>query len=112
MALHKLGRLEEALQTFEYARYLQPQFADTWLKIAVILHELGQEEKAQATIEQLLRGSPIDTTDAYHTGLIFHMLGRYQEAIERFDAALAVEPYFKDAQQAKARSLEAIKQSS
>ena len=58
VAFFRLGRYEEALEAFDRAIELQPDYALTWWYKGVVLNELGRYEKALEACDRVIELQP------------------------------------------------------
>ncbi|MDR3430544.1 MAG: tetratricopeptide repeat protein [Rouxiella aceris] len=106
--LKRLGRYEDALQNALGMLSKKTQHPQLLYKVASLYDVLGQEQQAipfyQAAIQHKLSGQ--DLQDAYlGLGSTYRALGRYQESLATFDAALALFPEAKDLKMFRAMTL-------
>jgi tetratricopeptide (TPR) repeat protein len=102
MALHHLGRFEEAMRDYDVAVTFDPQDRHT----SAVLHNnrcyalvvLGRAEQALADCDKAVSLSPRQNELYLSTrAFAYSKLGRYEEALRDFDAALASDPKKADA---------------
>ncbi len=92
------GNLDEARATLENA----PQTNSTvQVNLAQILLEAGQTDAALELLETLLAGSPQDAELYSLFGVALGRAGRYDQALNALDEALALDPDLAQAQQAR-----------
>lgn len=58
VALQRLGRLEEALKSYEVAALLEPMHADAWYNAAAVHHLRGELSRAEDLYQRALRADP------------------------------------------------------
>ena len=93
------GKLDEARATLESA----PQTNNTvQANLAQIYLEAGQTEAALNLIEPLLAASPQDAELYSLYGVALGRAGRYDQALNALDEALAIDPNLAQAEQARA----------
>lgn len=87
------SRLDDALMAFDVAVQKAPQFAEAWNKRATIYYLLGDYTRSIADVRQTLALEPRHFGALSGLGLINLKLDRKAEALEAFEAALAIHPY-------------------
>ena len=95
--LARLGRDEEALQSYAKALELQPDFTDVLFNRSNLLRELGRHEEALAGYDRALELEPGDAALLNNRGVTLFMLERYQEALDSYARAIALRPDYADA---------------
>ncbi|MBO0718127.1 MAG: tetratricopeptide repeat protein, partial [Rhizobiales bacterium] len=92
MALTAFGRTQEALESYNKALALQPDFPEALLNRGLIFHDLKEYGKALKNFDKALalrRGYP----DAwFNRGNTLLDMGRCEEAVASYQRALAVDP--------------------
>ena len=89
-----MGRLAEALESYDRALALQPNSAATVIDRGNILQQLGRFAEALESYDRVLALKP-DFAEAWlNRGNTLQQLGRFAEALESYDRALAVRPDF------------------
>jgi tetratricopeptide (TPR) repeat protein len=98
-ALNALGhvlaiqnRLTEAVEDYEKAIRLKPNFADAHLNLGAALERLGKKDEAKAHFEEALRLAPASTQAAVHMGELFDEHGEVSAAITRYTELLREDP--------------------
>jgi Tfp pilus assembly protein PilF len=92
LALHELGRHEQAVDSFSRAIALAPDFALAHYNQGQALIALKRYEPALASLEQAIVLAP-DNVDAYNNrAAALDQLGRPTEALASIDRALALDP--------------------
>ena len=92
MALVKLGRFDEALQSCERALAIKSDYADALYNRGNALRALGRHDDACASYSAALALEPRRADALNNLGLALLAFGQYGEALANFDAALAIEP--------------------
>jgi tetratricopeptide (TPR) repeat protein len=92
LALHNLGRHEEALAAYEQSLRLNPQWADAHLNKGLALLELGRIETGLAAFERSLRLNPQQADAHLNTAGAQQRLGRIEEALAAFERSLQLDP--------------------
>src|SRR5262245_26898204 len=88
----KLGRLKDALTSYDRALAVRPDDAGTLRNRGVTLHQLKRFDEALASYEQALVVRPDDAGTLSNRGVTLHELKRFEEALTSYDRALAVRP--------------------
>ncbi len=91
------GRIEEAIQHFEQALRIEPDYAEAHDSLGIALAQTGRIEEAIQHYEQALRINP-DYADAhYNLGIALARTGRIEEAIRHYEQALRINPDYAEA---------------
>jgi tetratricopeptide (TPR) repeat protein len=96
-ALHTLGRYNEAIQFYDRALKINPNYADTWNYKGISFYNLKKYDEAIQAYDRAIRINPNYAYAWNNKGCVFHTLGRYNEAIQFYDRALKINPNFADA---------------
>ena len=97
MALHRSGKLEDALKAFDKAISLQPGNAELWKNLASVLIDLNRPDEALLGLQHALKLRPRYADAANLSGLILYRKERYSEALDFFNLSIEVEPSQADA---------------
>ncbi len=97
LALHRLGRSEEALDSFDRALSLQPDLPEAHLNRGVALQTLERHADALASYEQALRAKPAYAKAHNNRGNALRSLGRHAEALACYATALTLIPSYAEA---------------
>lgn len=98
MALAQRGLLEEAVFCCDKELVKTPESAKTLELKAVCLNDLGRSQDALEVLDRLRKlPSADDSFIQVGTGYALLGLGRYEESIKCFDAALLIKPGLRDA---------------
>lgn len=90
---YALGRLGEAVQAYDRAIALKPDYGLAWYKRGVCHHRLGRLEVALESFNRVIAlDSSSHAMAAYFIGLINYFLGRDDEAVTGFMQFRAVSP--------------------
>ena len=90
VAFWNLEKLESALEVFERAISLSPDYSRAWRCKAFTLTALGHHRDSLEVFDQCLKLNPEDGHAWAGKALAFINLGRYSEAVEAFDKGLAL----------------------
>jgi tetratricopeptide (TPR) repeat protein len=90
--LARAGRGPEAIQAYEEALRLRPDFVDAHNNLGVILQHAGQTRQAIEHWEQALRINPDYPGAHFNLGNTLAGLGRLQEAIGHYEQAVQIKP--------------------
>jgi tetratricopeptide (TPR) repeat protein len=92
LALHALGRYDDAIPHFEHAVSLAPGAVQVHLNLANALREAGRLDEAAAGYRRALSLAPGDADGLNSLGLTLQQLKRLDEAVDCFRKALALDP--------------------
>jgi tetratricopeptide (TPR) repeat protein len=95
--LHKLERLEEALQVKERATLLMPDDAEAHNNIGHTLQELDRFSDAESSLRRALALNPNHASAYNNLGLTLQKMGRLDEAEVSLRQALALHPSYAEA---------------
>ncbi|HQI71868.1 MAG TPA: tetratricopeptide repeat protein [Smithella sp.] len=94
VALEKDGKTKEALQHFNDAIRLKPDYMLALINRGTAYYKLGSYQQAIDDYNQVIRLKP-DYADAYNNrGLAYGKLGQYQQAIADFNEAIRLKPNY------------------
>ena len=96
-ALRGLGRWPEAMQFFDQALELQPDFEECLHNRALTLADQGQLQPAVVALRLLLLGSPAFYQAAFSLANVLRQQGLLAEAIQAYQLALSRAPDYVDA---------------
>lgn len=92
-ALRIIGQNQDALADVEQALKLNPRHGWAYIVKGRILEEMGQFERALAAYESSIQIKP-DVQALYSQSLIYYTLGLWEEALEKLDQAIALNPKY------------------
>lgn len=92
-----VGLYREAVNEYQRALSLRPDFPDIRTKLAQVLHDLGRKEEALAELLELKRSRPDYLLARINLGVVHYSLGRLPEAIREWKEVLAEDPKNKKA---------------
>ena len=90
--LGRLRRYDEAIEFYDKAISIKPDYVKAIFNKAVALQMLNRLEEAVQAYEQALAINPNDPEAWSNKGIALRSLGRTQEAVECYDQALAINP--------------------
>lgn len=96
-ALYKHGRYQEAIESFEQAIRLNPDFAVAYNDLGAAYLNLGRHQEAIEAYNQAISIKPDYIEPHYNLGVAYAGLGHWQEAIEAFKQAIRIKPDYVDA---------------
>ncbi|MEE9268704.1 MAG: tetratricopeptide repeat protein, partial [Candidatus Krumholzibacteria bacterium] len=92
-----MGNLHDAVETLKRAVQLRPDHISAHRGLVDCYLELGENVKAVPHFRVILNRHPTDQTTKYSFGRVLAGLGRYQEAIDQFNALSGATPDFSKA---------------
>ncbi|MBW4679426.1 MAG: tetratricopeptide repeat protein [Microcoleus vaginatus WJT46-NPBG5] len=92
MALQDEEKYAEALDCFQKAVKLKPDFIPAWVYQGITLEQLQRYEEAIACYNEAIKINPNVADLWYNKGATLCNLRRYQEAVQCFDKVLEIEP--------------------
>ncbi|MBF0104313.1 MAG: tetratricopeptide repeat protein [Deltaproteobacteria bacterium] len=97
----QLGRWAEAVKNLELAAIgFESEYLDSRYKLAKALTGLGDKNRALAVYDDVLNRDPAHATALYEKALLLLTLGKKDEAVEYFKAALKIKPDFIESRRA------------
>ena len=103
---HIEGKFNNAIESFEKALEVNPNYAEATLNLAVLYNDLGEYKKAKGLYSRLQKQRSSAQMDAILRGKIANMhaqlgdtyrgVGKYEEAIDEYKKALKISPTFAD----------------
>ena len=92
--LFQLHYLDAALAQFQLALQLKPDLKEAATNVEVALHEQAETDQKIPILREELRKHPDDLATLNRLGVSLAMRGKFDEALELFDKALAINPSF------------------
>ncbi|MDZ7957985.1 MAG: tetratricopeptide repeat protein [Aulosira sp. DedQUE10] len=71
----------------------QPDFAEAWNRRAFLYYSMGNYQKSLGDCQMVVNLNPVHFGALHGMGLCYAALGKYGEAIQAFQRALAIQPY-------------------
>ena len=97
LILKNQGKLEEAIEAYNKALAIKPDYADAYNNMGITLKEQGKLEEAIEAYNKALAIKP-DYAEAYNNmGNALQEQGKLEEAIEAYNKALSLKPDYADA---------------
>ncbi|MEE9270085.1 MAG: fused MFS/spermidine synthase, partial [Candidatus Krumholzibacteria bacterium] len=94
LAHFSMGRLNDAIETLKRAVHLRADHISAHRGLVDCYLEVGENKKAIPHFRVILSEHPTDQRTRYSFGTTLASLGRYQEAIEQFNALSGIRPDF------------------
>jgi len=91
-AYDRAGKLDEAIDAYNYAIKLKPDYAEAWFKSGVVREKEGRNDKALADLRHAVKIRPDYAEAWYGLGTIYNRSGLTDEAITAFRQALKFKP--------------------
>jgi predicted O-linked N-acetylglucosamine transferase (SPINDLY family) len=91
-ALHQRGQLVEAERLYRQVLAEDARAFAAWQMLGILLAQQGRPGDALEMMEAALALNPRDAGALVNTGNVLSMLGRWAEAVTRYDHALAIAP--------------------
>lgn len=106
VALHREGRFEEAIRTYQEAIRVSPTYDSAYINMGLAFIQLDQLDNAVPIFQQVLtlpdrQEEPASnhTLAHYNLAIIFSRQGKAEEALSEVQQALDITPDFEQAQQ-------------
>lgn len=90
--LTRLGRYQEALETFQRVAKLDARNPDVHINIGRLLGQLGRWDEAVTALKHAVAYRPQSVEIRYDLGIAYNRTGRFEEAFDTFRAALDLDP--------------------
>lgn len=92
IALAKLGRVEDAIRSFNNATEMDPNNTQAWENKGRYLYSLERYNESIESYNRALSLKPDDTNSLWGRGIALKGMGRMKEALECFDKAIEKNP--------------------
>lgn len=86
------GRWGQAELNFELSVLLRPDHADGWIALSRVHASTERYDRALEDLDRAAHERPGDASVGYARGEILRSLGRFEEAVRAYDAAIAAGP--------------------
>jgi tetratricopeptide (TPR) repeat protein/4-amino-4-deoxy-L-arabinose transferase-like glycosyltransferase len=96
-ALSQIGKFQEAIEQYEQALRIKPDYAEAHRNLGIALSQIGKFQEAIGQYEQALRINPDFAKAHNNLGVALSRIGKTQEAIGQYEQALRIEPDFAEA---------------
>jgi tetratricopeptide (TPR) repeat protein len=87
-----LGRIEEAISSFDQALKFKPDYHDAWNNRSAALLNLGRIEEAISSVDQALKIKPDDASLWYNKACCYALQGNIKPTIENLQQAINLNP--------------------
>ena len=104
------GNRQAAREAFERALTEDLAYAPAHVALGALSESMGQQDAALASYAQAVELSPLDAVYRYRYAAALLKARRPQDALEHFNQAIAIEPYYAESYVFKASALEAVGQ--
>lgn len=92
VALQRVGRLLEALASFDEALRVNRKYAFAWQNRASTLDDLGRVKEAAEDVTRAIQIDPKNASFRVDLGVYRDKLGELDAAVAAYDAAIAIDP--------------------
>ncbi len=90
--LVQLGRIDDAIRSYDRGLVLKSDFAEGWYRLGELLVQQGRRDEARLSFEQALKADPRCAEAANGSALLYFHAGDYESAIERLDRSFEIRP--------------------
>jgi tetratricopeptide (TPR) repeat protein len=108
LSLGALNRFEQALQKYDRALAIHPDYAEALFNRGVVLQKLLRLDEAVKSYDRAVAARPDYAEALCNRGVVLQELGRFADALESYDRALAVRPNFAEALSNRGNALKAV----
>jgi len=92
IALGSLGKYDEAIQAFDKAIEINPQYEAAWYLKGAALNRWGMYSDAVQAYDKVIEINPRNESAWHGKGITLGNLGKYDEAVQAFDKAIEINP--------------------
>uniref|UniRef100_UPI001EF9FC05 TPR end-of-group domain-containing protein n=1 Tax=Crocosphaera watsonii TaxID=263511 RepID=UPI001EF9FC05 len=96
VALGKLGRLDDAIASYDNALEFKPDDHQAWYNRGVALGNIGRFDDAIASYDKALEIKPDDPSVYYNKACAYALQNKIQLAIENLQQAINLDVKYKD----------------
>jgi tetratricopeptide (TPR) repeat protein len=89
---YDLGMVHEAIDEYQKALIMGPEFADIRTRLAMALRDIGRSEDAVGEFQKAIRSKPDFIQSYIQLGITYYMRGLEELAISEWEKALARKP--------------------
>jgi tetratricopeptide (TPR) repeat protein len=104
-ALYNLGKHDEAIQAYDKAIKINPQYVDAWINKGKALCNLGKHDEAIQAYDKAIKINPQYVDAWINKGKALCNLGKHDEAIQAYEKAIKINPQYVDPFFDKAKKL-------
>jgi tetratricopeptide (TPR) repeat protein len=87
-----LGKLEDAVQNYQNALVIKPDYSDVSYNLGNVLKDLGHLDEAVTSYKKTIAVEPNYHAAQYNLGVTFQELGLLDDAAEQYEKALNIKP--------------------
>ena len=110
VTLQGQGRLQDAIESYDRAIQLKPDYVDAYYNRGIALKDTGQPEQAVESYEMAIRFKP-DYAEAYNNrGIALKEIGQRELALESFEMAIQLKPDYAEAYNNRGNELKKLGQ--
>lgn len=92
-----VGQYPKAIEAYQQAIRINPEYADAWNALGVVYYLSGQDPKAIEAYLQAIRINPERPVAWSNLGEAYHNLEQYPKAIEAYQQAIRINPEYNEA---------------
>ena len=96
-SLQELGRLEEAVETFQRAAELNPDCAQAYYNKGNALGKMGKLSQSLSSYQKSIEIDPSYARAYYNAGGVLQQLGKPGEALQNYEKAIELKPDYAEA---------------
>jgi len=96
-ALDSQGKYDEAIQAYDEAIEIDPQYVGAWINKGSALYSQGKYDEAVQAFDEAIEINPQFAEVWYNKGSALHAQGKYDDAIKAFDETIRLNPDYAEA---------------